>query len=373
MGSADQSEGRGNAPARAGPGNTSNLRLQRRASGVRTLFRAAALTLLLYVVLTIWARQYPARPGSDPKEIGIAVSPSGEVLYFSVRGTRSVGVYRLDLKDRKVRRMCSLAPGSFGIEAMPDGRRLAFTRENTRDDLGGPILCCGLDGTGLRLLAGDEATYSNGIRFASRSPACVVSNMLLRHTWRGDRWTTGRVLFAPAEGKAPRAITPPVFLQYVAISPDATMFAYTAVDGDEYAEQLFVGRVNGATGGATRIYPGRDSVRDPQFTPDGRRIVFIVTPRAGDYLERSEAGIWSIGVDGRDARPVITGRHDVYQIRLTPDGRTVLYLEAVSSRTWDFDLMAIDVDGGNPRQIADSSLFDEPLGWRPSGPSATRQ
>ena len=68
-----------------------------------------------------------------------------------------------------------------------------------------------------------------------------------------------------------------------------------------------------AGGEATRILDEFHDARQPAWSPDGTTIVF-------QSYRRGSWDIWSVGHDGRDARPLTSGPFDDREPHWSPDG-----------------------------------------------------
>jgi Tol biopolymer transport system component/serine/threonine protein kinase len=101
-----------------------------------------------------------------------------------------------------------------------------------------------------------------------------------------------------------------------------------------------------------------DDAAEPAISPDGTRIAFSRTGKDG--LE----GIAVAPLDDPDQARVLTGKDDGFwghsDPTWSPDGRTLCYA--------DFkNLWAIDVDGGEARQLTESDAVDANPIWSPDG------
>jgi acylaminoacyl-peptidase len=114
---------------------------------------------------------------------------------------------------------------------------------------------------------------------------------------------------------------------------------------------------------------------DPQFAPDGKRIVYV-RQSADPMTDRFVGAIWSISVDGDDHRPLVQEADGLSSPRFSPDGRRLLYLATAEERTvlrvrWmdTGETLSIEVPEGNPagpvwspdgRQIAFAMMVKGP-------------
>ncbi len=87
----------------------------------------------------------------------------------------------------------------------------------------------------------------------------------------------------------------------------------------------------------------------PELSPDGQWIVY--TQRRWDLDTMSSSGeIWRMRVDGSDARMLTQSKKGDSSPQFTPDGKSILF---VSSRSGSSQLWLLPFDGGEPRQLTD--------------------
>jgi Tol biopolymer transport system component len=144
------------------------------------------------------------------------------------------------------------------------------------------------------------------------------------------------------------------------VSPDGTRLAYFAVTPGRLAEdappppqRIHVVGIDGT--GARAITPRRVLAIDPDWSPDGTRIVYTEARVAGERVENRLA---LINADG-SARRALTryGTTDNVNPKWTPDGQTILF-ERLRETGRRSAIMAMPSAGGRARMIYDSPGWD---------------
>ena len=148
-------------------------------------------------------------------------------------------------------------------------------------------------------------------------------------------------------------VSPPRF------APDNRTVVFHANHGEsgDLATDVFEVGLTGK--GALKPLTQNGHSAEPVFTPDGKHIVYI-----SDAAVPFDYEVWSMDRDG--GHPVqLTNEHSYLEHPLvTRDGKHFLVL-ADKERAIRYDLYEFDIDGTHPHLLADSTLFDNPLHWKP--------
>ena len=110
---------------------------------------------------------------------------------------------------------------------------------------------------------------------------------------------------------------------------------------------------------------GLDVVSDPQLSPDGSTVAFVVT----DYsleANRGNNSIWLVGVTGGEPRRLTAGAGSDSQPRWSPDGRQIAF---VSDRGGEPQIYLISLSGGEARKASSLKMAPANLCWSPDGRS----
>ncbi len=105
------------------------------------------------------------------------------------------------------------------------------------------------------------------------------------------------------------------------------------------------------------------SIRDPQISPDGTRILFTATtydlPRG-----KSDTNIYMMNIDGTHLRQLTYDPASDTHPRWSPDGKTILFL---STRKEGSQIWLLPVDGGESFQLTHFSMGVSQPEWSPDG------
>ena len=106
-------------------------------------------------------------------------------------------------------------------------------------------------------------------------------------------------------------------------------------------------------------------VTDPQVSPDGSQVAYVVTDsdRVADARKDS---IWVVAWDGSQRRCLTTGADSANTPRFSPDGR---YLSFLSERPADSpaQIWVLDLHGGEARQLTHTNGDISSYAWSPDG------
>ena len=104
-------------------------------------------------------------------------------------------------------------------------------------------------------------------------------------------------------------------------------------------------------------------VSDPQLSPDGKWIAFVVT-EVDKAANKMNSDIYLIPATGGEPRKLTSSPSSDANPRWSPNGKTLAF---VSSRSDDSHVWLIDVDGGEARQLTKLSTSASNPVWSPDG------
>lgn len=320
--------------------------------------RARALPGFVVAALLV-AVPPAARPA--PAATGLGFS---QILSVAVAGGAPVNLSR------------SLS-GDYSPAPSPDGRSIAFVREDASGDLA--VWTMRTDGSGQRrVVAGDRPVWApDGMTisydfFAARACPGATLRCGFVNEVRAIDVATGAVRIVAQDARG------------ASWAPTGMRVAYEgALDRDGASGGIYVGKTDGGDGvttraaagtaptwspdgrwiaytssrGVARVRPDGTGARRiasgslPRWSPDGRYLAFVRAGRTG------RQATWVVRFDGRGARAVGPGGSSP---AWSPDGRRLAY---VSRR----GILVVARDGSGRRLVAATDGLAHGLSWSPDG------
>jgi TolB protein len=140
--------------------------------------------------------------------------------------------------------------------------------------------------------------------------------------------------------------------------PSSVRILYSKQDVDSLSEGTDIWFMVARKGNELRLTGDEGDDSQPFFAPGIRRVFFTRRPLSG----REE--IWSMDLDGNDERRILGGGDADYRDpAVAPDDGRIAYTVVRGARA---EVMIADVDGGNPRPLAEGLAASDPA-WSPDG------
>ena len=245
------------------------------------------------------------------------VSPDGKWVYFQSNATGRSNVYRCRRDGSGVANLTDgkLDPkwkDAYGYSLSADGTKMLFT---VHDGSAGHVAMVDADGSKLTLIA-PELGY---IYMAALSPD--AKRVAFSGPARGYR-----LLITDLPAGKPRLLTPDHPESFVPqFTPDGKTIVFVRRDGDVYRVDADGKNLKRLTEG-NKYVEFRLSEKDrhgstdgPQISPDGKRIAFMAV-RGG------VSNVWVMDIDGRNPRQVTSRKSACGRVRWSPDGRELAFV-----------------------------------------------
>lgn len=337
----------------------------RSAAFISTCSLAACLTGMYGFMSHVG--QAGKHPGRGQDYVSFDISPSGKELVFSGQGKKSSCLFTFALQNAKVSALTAGPAFDMAPSFSPDGRQIVFAASETlQDPTSKPvqdaahIFLCPTGGGARRQITHSDR-YDMSPSFSRDGKRIVFARAARKRPysmggWIWDHWD---VFTMAADGSGLTRVTNGQYysLDAPVFSPDGKTILFATTRGEQVKTDIFVTDSAGASEPTMLTHDGHSS--GPSYSPTGDRIVFIA-----DTAKNFDYELWLMKPDGTQSRQLThTGFYN-QKPRFTRDGQHLLFLSDPDRRS-RCNLMQIDAGGANLRRIADSSLFDAPLKWKP--------
>jgi len=284
----------------------------------------------------------------------IAVSPKDDAILFNAVGKGGRDLYLVELNDLKVTRIAETPEYETAASFSPDGRRIVYAA-GVPGDRADHIFTIQHDGSAKTQLTDIDANDTSP-RFAPDGKTIVFARDKT-YNWggRAANWEPGGVIcLIDADGGNLRQLTSD---EEFAFDP------YFNTDGTRIIYSTMSGRmsipVDGSAApqplpGPTGAFPSYDgeslAYSKGKYSPDLKIFMANADATAERVLTPELGGCY---------RPVFTHADDrlCFLREEWPDGPTGVP---------KFSVWEIQLDGPGVRMVADRSLFDDPLSWKPA-------
>jgi Tol biopolymer transport system component len=264
-------------------------------------------------------------------------------------------IYTIRSDGADLRKLVGLGHDANAPAFSPDGRWLYFQSNPTGASR---ISRCRTDGSDLQTVVSPQSV---GPSWKSVYGLSVATDGRLVFTVHDGQ--LGHVAIANHDGSQPRVIAPRAgYLYMAALSPagDAVVCSGPAAD---YRLQ----RIRLADETRAVLTPDHPQSFGPQFTPDGKTIVFF----------RRDGDIYRVGADGQELRRLTLGTHHV-EFRLSPkdqhgssdgphvspDGQRIAY---IAEEAGVGNVHVMDIDGTRKQKLANRAFPCGRARWSPDG------
>ena len=252
-----------------------------------------------------------------------------------------------DNPDDKRRLTISTGQADLSPRFSPDGKTVAFLRQVGA--LARDVFLVRLGGGEPKRLTFDNVII-RGLDWTPDGAYIVFSS---------DRFSgSGRLWKVSASGGQPEPL--PVGqggAYFPSLSRDGQRLAYTQADTNTNIWRYEVPRPTGRSAPPTKLIASTGGNIDPQYSPDGKRIVFV-SDRSGSRE------IWVCDSDGSNPRPLTSfGGPHVGVPLWSPDGREIVFYGTLADREGRAGMYVVSEEGGQPRGVTDVISWSRDGKW----------
>lgn len=264
-------------------------------------------------------------------------SPDGSHVAF-VREFKDYGevflVPSLDGAERKIARLFS---GNYSISYAPDGRSIAVV-DTENSTAGGGQYAIYL----INIETGERERVTAPAEFAGEStPRFSPDGKSLAFLRVSANQKQNDLFVVPATGGKPRQITfDAAVIHSLAWSADGRTIYFVSFRGSNLAS---LWRVPAAGGTPEIVSVGGSVITNLSASPGGKTLAFVENTQNVD--------VWRISGDGKPASRLISSTSNEHNPQYSPDGSRIVFL---SDRTGKYEIWTAEADGKNPRRITDT-------------------
>jgi Tol biopolymer transport system component len=296
---------------------------------------------------------------ANQRNISFDVSPVRDQIVFNAAGDGEKDLYLLDLDTLRVTQITKTPAYEYDPAYSPDGQSILYASGVT-PLAPGHLFLRSLEGKPPKPLTSDEQ-FSD--RMPSFSPDGAQITFARAHRRRpysmgGYVWDQWDVYVMNADGSNRRRLTHRTYYQLLrpqlAADQRSVIFGANITGEDEW--NLFAVPVEGEQPPKAITTDG-DSY-DPGLSRDGQRIVFT-----SDRAKAFDLDLYLMDLDGTNLQRLTDNQAYNERPAFTRNRQHVLFLSKTGSG--GYSLWEVGIASKRLKQIADPSLFDAPLQWRP--------
>ena len=288
------------------------------------------------------------------------VSPNAKKIIFSGVGKGGLNLYLLDMMTNKVTRITK-SPGYENYPAFsPDGKSIVYQRgENLT--LPRHLFLRSLQDNTCKQLTNAENTSDDHPYFSSDGKQIVFARATLFHSGaRGENtWSNFDIYKMHYDGSLLHQLThlhgDGVMRPKFYPNNQKILFERTLPD-DPSPMHLASVNTNGQGSIQEVVRFGTMADSSPYFYPDGKHVVFCAN-------SEGRLNLCTISLGSNRAHILVVGREadGFCDPVVTSDGKNIYCVSAYNHSLWK-----MNADGTGLHQIADSSLFSDPMHWKPT-------
>ena len=106
---------------------------------------------------------------------------------------------------------------------------------------------------------------------------------------------------------------------------------------------------------------------DPDWSPDGERIIFTSHPASDDPQFSNQAEIYAINADGSGRAQLTDNAYEERAPSWSPDGTHIVFGCRIEGGTTDFEICLMNADGTGVVQLTANAAGDLTATWSPDG------
>ncbi len=302
--------------------------------------------------------------------ISLDISPSGDKVVFVGSGVGSTDLYLLDLVSLKVTRLTETSAREASPRFSPDGKWIVYSASSDLSDSNPThhLFIYSLNENSTEQLTSEPGTIDYSPRFIVGGKQILFVRRLIHSDNDKKSIQERNYLLDLHTGQSTPLNCP--FLG--TLRPDGNLMICPSDETEsvdwlrlkivfqplaKQSEMQTVNIVIPNTLGRVLAH-NLVSGMEAEWSPNGRQIVLTAINKDGEYE------IWLVDTVRWTGRLVAKPKHYIQSVRLTPDGKRILFLMQSERAASKLELWQLNVQSGNLSRVADHRLFDDPLNWK---------
>ena len=341
--------------------------------GLSTL---VALSILVFV--GIGCSWLPTVIGDRGKHVpSYALSPDGKQIAISANDG---DLYLVDLDSKKVTRLTETPAYEKRPSFSPDGKSLVYVSEPSGDKFSSRVFRMQIDTREVTQLTKDSGICDNNPHY-SRDGLRIVFARASRNNgdpYVRDLWNDYDLYVMNADGSGQKRITNGLYQRELdgrfSVDGANLIFNGTVFSGASGKSEMLEIKADGNDKGPAVIIPGTRAkskygngeetveLGGPDLSPDGRIVIY----RSNFDMIRLFDLTAKAATDLNFKEPV-GDSVSLYDPVFAPDGKRAFVLVSIfrDASKSDYSLWSVDISGKEQKEIADPTLFADPLSWKP--------
>jgi eukaryotic-like serine/threonine-protein kinase len=276
---------------------------------------------------------------------GNSMTADGKTI-ATIQATTNSGIWEFDLAAKNAKQITPTneeRKGYSALTATTDGK-LLFSKFDGKDNV--DIWQMNADGTNEKLLMGGNG--ENRVRYISNDGGLIIFDAVRngsQELWKMNGDGTNQVQLTKS---------PDFQKTFTGITPDNKSMLYKQQDFN--GSQTSIVKLNLETNETTTIWQDEKTYLQNAFlSPDGKSIVYAAAPIAFDNGIISQASLFIANFDGTKLSDtkVLQKVANVRQVRFTPDGKALLFIETANDGA---DLYRLNFSDGKISKVTNFNL-----------------
>lgn len=325
----------------------------------------------LLVLLLLGGCQSSLAP-SGQRDISFDTSPIQPIIVFVGQGNGYRDLFLLDLITKRVTQLTNSSSYEMNPHFTPDGRAIVYSSAENSNDIRTAWTLKKLDLKTKKIveITSDSEVADAPLAFSKNGEYLYFlrSNNLQSGVGSGYRWQDQEICRINKDGKGLITLVKndPDHLVYIEDVHPAGKHFLLALQNEEYVLQLVTFEQD-RTIDAKSLSPdflveqelGRGS--EAKWSKDGTWIAFL-----SDRSQSFKTDVWLLETDIKKPKQITNLNNWAKNLRFSHDDKRLYFFAGTAGNGhMNRDLWSVPRDGSELIKVADYTLFDDPLNWKP--------